>query len=86
MIKSNYIWGFTGGEIIKNKTLNSIKYSNNERSKNIKFIPFDAKNFFITNRIKNVNIGQCCVICNCSQVLNIKNKDISALAIPVEFI
>jgi len=46
----------------------------------------DAKNFFITNRIKNVQIGQCCVICNCSQVLNIKNKDISALAIPVEFI
>ena len=46
----------------------------------------DAKNFFITNRIKNVNIGQCCVICNCSQVLNIKNKDISALAIPVEFV
>jgi len=46
----------------------------------------DAKNFFITNRIKNIQIGQCCVICNCSQVLNIKNKDISALAIPVEFI
>ena len=46
----------------------------------------DAKNFFITNRINNVQIGQCCVICNCSQVLTIKNKDISALAIPVEFI
>lgn len=46
----------------------------------------DAKNFFITNRIKNVQIGHCCVICNCSQVLNIKNKDISALAIPVEYV
>jgi len=46
----------------------------------------DAKNFFITNRINNVQIGQCCVICNCSQVLTLKNKDISALAIPVEFI
>lgn len=46
----------------------------------------DAKNFFIASRIKNVQLGQCCVICNCSQVLNIKNKDISALAIPVEFV
>lgn len=46
----------------------------------------DAKNFFITNRINNVQIGQCCVICNCSQVLTLKNKDISVLAIPVEFI
>lgn len=46
----------------------------------------DAKSFFITSRISNVQLGQCCVICNCSQVLNIKNKDSSALAIPVEFV
>ena len=46
----------------------------------------DAKNFFITNRIKNIKIAQGIIICNCSQVLNVKNKDSSVLAVPVEFI
>lgn len=46
----------------------------------------DAKNFFITNRIKNIKIAQGIIICNCSQVLNVKNKDSSVLAIPVEYI
>lgn len=46
----------------------------------------DAKNFFITNRIKNCEIAQGIIICNCSQILNVKNKDSSVLAVPVEFI
>ena len=46
----------------------------------------DAKNFFITNRIKNCKIAQGIIICNCSQILNVKNKDSSVLAVPVEFI
>ena len=46
----------------------------------------DAKNFFITNRIKNIKIAQGIIICNCSQVLNVKNKDSSVLAIPVEYV
>lgn len=46
----------------------------------------DAKNFFITKRIKNIKIAQGIIICNCSQVLNVKNKDSSVLAIPVEYI
>ena len=46
----------------------------------------DAKNFFIANRIKNCEIAQGIIICNCSQILNVKNKDSSVLAVPVEFI
>ena len=46
----------------------------------------DAKNFFITNRIKNCEIAQGIIICNCSQILNVKNKDSSVLAIPVEYV
>ena len=46
----------------------------------------DAKNFFITNRIKNCEIAQGIIICNCSQILNVKNKNSSVLAVPVEFI
>ena len=46
----------------------------------------DAKNFFITRRIKNVQIGQSVVICNCDKVVSIKNGDILALAVPLEFV
>ena len=46
----------------------------------------DAKNFFITNRIKNCEIAQGIIICNCSQILNVKNKDSSVLAVPVEYV
>ena len=45
-----------------------------------------AKNFFITNRIRNVEIAQCIIICNTDKVLSIKHNDITALAIPIEFI
>lgn len=43
----------------------------------------DARNFFITDRIKNVQIGQNVIICNTDKVVSIKKGDITALAIPV---
>ena len=46
----------------------------------------DAKNFYITSRIKNVQIGQNVIICNTDNVLSVKKGELSALAIPVEFI
>ena len=46
----------------------------------------DAKNLFITSRIKNIEIGQNVILCNCDKVISIKRGDVSALAIPVEFI
>lgn len=46
----------------------------------------DAKNFFITSRIKNVQIGQSVILCNCDKVLSVQKGNALALAIPVEFI
>lgn len=46
----------------------------------------DAKNLYITSRIKNVQIGQNIIICNTDKVLSIQKGEVSALAIPVEFV
>ena len=46
----------------------------------------DAKNLFISRRIKNVQIGQSVILCNSDKVLSIKKDAISALAVPVEFL
>lgn len=46
----------------------------------------DAKSLYITSRIKNVQIGQNVILCNTDKVLTIQKDEVSALAIPVEFI
>ncbi len=46
----------------------------------------DAKNLYITGRLKNVQIGQNVILCNTDKVLTIQKGQVSALAIPVEFI
>ncbi|MBR5096308.1 MAG: ATP-binding protein, partial [Treponema sp.] len=46
----------------------------------------DAKNFYVTERIKNIQIGQSVIVCNCDKVISVKKNDVSALAIPVEFV
>ena len=46
----------------------------------------DAKNLFITSRLKNVKIGQNVIICNTDKALSVQKGNISALAIPVEFV
>ena len=46
----------------------------------------DTKNFFVTGRIKNINISQNIIICNTNKVVSLKKGNTSALAIPVEFI
>ena len=46
----------------------------------------DAKNLYITSRIKNVQIGQNVILCNTDKVLSIQTGEVSALAIPVEFV
>lgn len=46
----------------------------------------DAKNLYITGRLKNVQIGQNVILCNTDKVLTIQKGEVSALAIPVEFI
>lgn len=43
----------------------------------------DAKNFFVTDRIKNVTVSSPCIICNCEKPVLV-SKDIFAL--PVSFI
>ncbi|MCQ2579946.1 MAG: ATP-binding protein [Treponemataceae bacterium] len=48
--------------------------------------PNDARNFFITERIKNIQIGPNIIICNSNKVTTIKKGEISALAVPVEFL
>lgn len=48
--------------------------------------PEDAKNLFITSRIKNVQIGQNVILCNTDKVLTVQKGEVSALAIPVEFL
>ncbi len=46
----------------------------------------DAKNLYITNRIKNVQIGQNIILCNCDKIISLQHNKSSALAIPVEFL
>ena len=46
----------------------------------------DAKNLFITSRLKNVQIGQNVILCNTDKVLTVQKGEVSALAIPVEFL
>ena len=46
----------------------------------------DAKSLYITSRIKNVQIGQNVILCNTDKILTIQKDEVSALAIPVEFI
>ncbi len=48
--------------------------------------PEDAKNLYITGRIKNVQIGQPVILCNCDTVLSVQRGEVTALAIPVEFL
>ncbi|MBQ2570836.1 MAG: DUF4143 domain-containing protein, partial [Treponema sp.] len=46
----------------------------------------DAKNFFITDRLKNVQIGQAVIVCGTDKVISVKKGEKAALAIPVEFL
>ncbi len=46
----------------------------------------DAKNLYITGRLKNVQIGQNVILCNTDKVISIQKGEVSALAIPVEFL
>lgn len=46
----------------------------------------DVKNFFITNRIKNVEIAQPLIICTTEKIATVSNKNVNALAVPIEFL
>ena len=46
----------------------------------------DAKNFFITDRLKDVQIGQSSIICCTDKVVSVKKGETSALAIPADFV
>ena len=46
----------------------------------------DAKNFFITNRLKDVRIGQASIVCCTDKVVSVKKGESSALAIPADFV
>ena len=46
----------------------------------------DAKNFFITSRLKNIQIAQPVIVCNTDKVSLVKRGEISAFTIPVEFL
>ena len=46
----------------------------------------DAKNLYITSRLKNVSIGQNVIICNTDKVISVQKGEVAALAIPVEFL
>ena len=46
----------------------------------------DAKNFFITNRLKNVQIAQPVIVCGANKVSSVKKGEITAFVVPVEFI
>lgn len=46
----------------------------------------DAKNFFITSRLKNVKIGQCVVLCNTNNVVSLSKNGVNAIAVPIEFV
>lgn len=45
----------------------------------------DAKNFFITSRLKNVKIGQSIVLCNTNSVVSLSKNGVNAIAVPIEF-
>lgn len=45
----------------------------------------DAKNFFITSRLKNVKIGQSVVLCNTNSVVFLSKNGVNAIAVPIEF-
>ncbi|MBQ9207667.1 MAG: ATP-binding protein [Treponema sp.] len=46
----------------------------------------DAKNFFITARLKNVQIVQPVIVCNTNKVSAVKKGEVTALTLPVEFL
>ncbi len=46
----------------------------------------DAKNFFITSRIKNVQVAQSIIICTTNKVSSVKRGDTTAFVLPVEFL
>ena len=46
----------------------------------------DAKNFFITSRLKNVQVAPPVIICSANKVSLVKKGEVSAFVIPVEFI
>lgn len=46
----------------------------------------DAKNFFITGRLKDVQIGQSSIICCTDKVVSVKKGETSTLAIPADFV
>lgn len=46
----------------------------------------EAKNFFITSRIKNVKIAQGIVLCNTDSVVSVGKNESTAIAVPVEFV
>ena len=45
----------------------------------------DAKNFFITSRLKNGKIGQSVVLCNTNSVVSPSKNGVNAIAVPIEF-
>lgn len=46
----------------------------------------DAKNFFITSRIKNAQVAQSIIICTTNKVSSVKRGDTTAFVLPVEFL
>lgn len=46
----------------------------------------DAKNFFITGRLKNVQLAQSVIVCGANKVSSVKKGENTAFVIPVEFI
>ena len=43
----------------------------------------DAKNFFITGRIKNVEVAPPCIVCNCGKPVSVAK---GVMAIPAEYV
>ena len=43
----------------------------------------DAKNFFITGRIKNVEIAPPCIVCNCGKPVSVAK---GVIAFPAEYV
>ena len=46
----------------------------------------DAKNFFLTSRLKNVQIAQGVIVCGTNKVSAVKKGDVTAFVVPVEFL
>ena len=46
----------------------------------------DAKNFFITGRLKNVQIAHPVIVCSTNKVSAVKKGEITALTVPIEFL